>query len=128
MLAPGNPSCYVVVLVSARLMSLRPCVGPPRVSVVSSRQAFRVIGNVLSMYMADRTGASSGGDRPCFARLADDLTSLACGVMLTQVQTLSGMSCNRLGPSVVKVSRCLRHRFNPKPCGFPPVIISMLVT
>ena len=56
----------------------------PRVPVVSSRPAFLVIGDVLNMYLADHTGASSGVGWPCFVRLAGDLTSLACGVMLTR--------------------------------------------
>ena len=51
------------------------CVFPP---------GFPGIGDVLNMYMADHTGASSGSGRPCFVRLADDLTSLACGVTLAR--------------------------------------------
>ena len=54
------------------------------VSVASSRPAFLVIGDVIGMYMADHTGASSGSGRPCFVRLAGDLTSLACGVALAR--------------------------------------------
>ena len=63
-----------------------------RVSVASSRPAFLVIDDVLNMYMADHTGASSGSGRPCFVRLAGDLTSLACGVMLARSDSCDGCS------------------------------------
>ena len=56
--------------------------------LVSPRPALLVIDDVLGMYLADPTGASSGSGWPGFARLADDLLSLACGAMLAQVWTL----------------------------------------
>ena len=117
MLAPGLPLVLCGGIGMSKTYVTLPLCRAPRVSVVSSRPAFRVTGDVLNMYMADHTGASSGVGWPCFVRLAGDLTSLACGVVLARTGYCDG--CLKTYPAYREGFGCLMDiSLYSKPCVY----------